>query len=213
MLPQEAGNQEGAESVPGGGAASQRAPQPARAGAQEKLKVFISYSRKDALAFADQLVAALAACGYAPTIDRHGIAGAEKWQERLGTLILEADTVVFVLTPESGKSDICKWEVEEADRRAKRLIPIVPHSLDGAVVSDRLRGLNYIYFHPDPAFPDAGFGHGLARLIAALDTDLDWVREGHAEDGQRGCHNGGTPEAAGSSPVSRAIYFNDLAVS
>src|SRR5262249_6580698 len=86
----------------------------ARTGAPEKLKVFISYSRKDALDFADQLVAALEAYGYQPTLDRHGIAGAEKWQERLGALILETDTVVFVLSPESTKSDICTWEVTEA---------------------------------------------------------------------------------------------------
>src|SRR4249920_2192283 len=105
---------------------SSGAPRGARAGsaAQDRLKVFVTYSRKDALEFADQLVAALSAYGYQPTIDRHGIAGAEKWQERLGTLILEADTVVFVLSPESATSDICAWEVIEADKRAKRLIPV-----------------------------------------------------------------------------------------
>ena len=45
-------------------------------GDRDKLKVFISYSRTD-LDFADQLEAALAACGYLPSIDRHGIGGGE----------------------------------------------------------------------------------------------------------------------------------------
>jgi tetratricopeptide (TPR) repeat protein len=159
-------------------APSSGAPRGARAGsaAQDRLKVFVSYSRKDALEFADQLVAALSAYGYQPTIDRHGIAGAEKWQERLGTLILEADTVVFVLSPESATSDICNWEVIEADKRAKRLIPVVPQGLGAVQVPERLRNLNYIYFYRHRDFPDAGFGNGLARLVAALDTDLDWVR-------------------------------------
>ena len=62
-----------------------------------ELKVFISYSRKD-VNFADQLVAALTAYGMMPSIDRGEIQGAEKWLERLHQLILEADTVVFILT-------------------------------------------------------------------------------------------------------------------
>src|SRR5215467_12790615 len=41
---------------------------------QRKFKVFLSYSRRDAVAFADQLAAALETCGYEPIIDRHGIA-------------------------------------------------------------------------------------------------------------------------------------------
>jgi len=73
---------------------------------RENSRVFISYSRKDSLVFADQLVAALEAYGYEPIIDRHGIAGAEDWRSRLGSLILNADTVLFVLSPESVRSDI-----------------------------------------------------------------------------------------------------------
>ena len=62
-----------------------------------KLRVFISYSRDD-LKFADQLDAALNAYGFECVIDRHGISGGEDWKRRLGNLISEADTVVFVLT-------------------------------------------------------------------------------------------------------------------
>src|SRR4030095_7049991 len=53
-----------------------------------KLRVFISYSRDD-LHFADQLDAALNACGFECLIDRHGISGGEDWKRRLGTLIRE----------------------------------------------------------------------------------------------------------------------------
>src|SRR5262249_57679267 len=93
-----------------------------------------------------------------PTLDRHGIAGAEKWQERLGALILETDTVVFVLSPESTKSDICTWEVTEADRLAKRLIPVLAQPLSSATVPKRLKDLNYIHFYREPANPGTGFG-------------------------------------------------------
>jgi hypothetical protein len=70
-----------------------------------KLRVFLSYSRDD-LRFADQLNAALNACGFDCVMDRHDISGGEAWKRRLGTLISEADAVVFVLSPTSARSEI-----------------------------------------------------------------------------------------------------------
>lgn len=76
-------------------------------GAGERLKVFISYSRKDSAAFADELVAGLELAGFAPFLDRHDIAAGEEWEARLGGLIEQSDTVVFVVSPEAIKSDRC----------------------------------------------------------------------------------------------------------
>ena len=81
--------------------------------AGDRLNVFISYSRDD-LDFADQLDASLQLGGFETTIDRRGISGGEDWKARLGALIRDADTVVFVLSPSSARSDICAWEVAEA---------------------------------------------------------------------------------------------------
>ena len=68
-----------------------------------KAKVFISYSRDD-INFADQLVAALEGTGFAPLIDRHSIPGGEDWKEQLRHMIVEADSIVFVLSPRSAAS-------------------------------------------------------------------------------------------------------------
>ena len=89
-----------------------------------KLRVFISYSRDD-LYFADQLNAALDLCGFECVIDRQGISGGEDWKRRLGNLISEADTVVFVLSPTSPNSELCTWEAEEAERLSKRILPVI----------------------------------------------------------------------------------------
>src|SRR6478672_13101815 len=107
--------------------------QPSRADSPDKgkLRVFISYSRDD-LKFADQLDAALDACGFECSIDRHGISGGEEWKRRLGNLISEADTVVFVLSPTSARSEICDWEVEEATRLGKRILPVICKPLEDA---------------------------------------------------------------------------------
>ena len=141
-----------------------------------KLRVFISYSRDD-VDFADQLEAALDAYGFETSIDRHGISGGEEWKRRLGNLISEADTVVFVLTPTSAGSPTCSWEVEEATRLSKRILPANWRPLEGASPPPQLRERNYIFFYDNPKEPGSGFGTGLAKLVVALNTDLDWLRE------------------------------------
>ncbi len=148
----------------------------AGATAASKLKVFISYSRRD-LAFADQLVAVLEWQGFLPIIDLEGIHGAERWKQRLGQMILEADIVVFVLSPDSAASEICAWEVEEAMRRGKRIVPVVCRPLEGQQPHAGLRDLNYIHFYPDKDVPGSAFGTGQVRLVEALSVDIGWLRE------------------------------------
>jgi hypothetical protein len=141
-----------------------------------KFRVFISYSRDD-LDFADQLDVALRLQGFETSLDRHAISGGEEWKQRLANLIRQADTVVFVLSPTSAVSQICAWEVEEAARLGKRTIPVVSQPLDGASAPARLQDLNYIFFYREPKSPDSGWGFGQARLVEALNTDLEWLRE------------------------------------
>lgn len=141
-----------------------------------RLRVFISYSRED-LEFADQLFACLETTGFEPAIDRHGIAGGEDFRSRLASLIREADTVVFVLSPASASSAMCAWEVEESSRLGKRIIPVVCQPLAGTNPPPRLKDLDYIFFYPELASPGSGFGTGLARLVVALNTDHAWLRE------------------------------------
>ena len=168
-----------------------------------KLRVFISYSRDD-LKFADQLDAALNACGFECLVDRHGISGGEDWKRRLGNLISEADTVVFVLSPNSARSEICDWEVEEAARLNKRVLPVNCRPLEGASPPPRLRDLNYIFLYEEPKVLGSGFGAGLASLITALNTDFDWLRE-HTRYLQRAIE-----WDTGGRPANRLLSGNDI---
>src|SRR5215470_5291268 len=170
----------------------------------DELRVFVSCSRDD-LRFAGQLVAALNACGFECFIDREGISGGEKWKQRIGNLISEADTVVFMLSPASARSEICAWEVEEAARLGKRVLPVNCRPLEGASPPPRLRDLNDIFFYEDPKVSDSGFGTGLASLIAALNTDFDWLRE-HTRYLQRA-----TEWDRGGRPANRLLSGDDIA--
>jgi hypothetical protein len=100
--------------------------------------------------------------GFECFIDREGISGGEAWKRRLGNLISEADTVVFVLSPGSARSETCNWEVEEAARLNKRILPANWRPLEGLSPPPRLQELNYIFFYKEPKVPGSGFGTGLA---------------------------------------------------
>jgi A/G-specific adenine glycosylase len=158
------------------GQAPTRTVHPAQVDGAGRLRVFLSYSRDD-IDFADQLVAALETTGFDVTLDRHGITGGEDFQRRLGSLIREADTVVFLLSPSSAASGMCAWEVAEAVQLGKRILPVVCRALDGTEPPATLKNLDYVFFYAEPKVLGSGFGHGLQRLVAALNTDLDWLRE------------------------------------
>ena len=113
--------------------------------------------------------------------------------------------MVFVLSPTSARSEICAWEVEEAAQLGKRILPVNCRPLKGASPPPRLRDLNYIFFHADPKAPDSGFGTGLAKLVAALNTDFDWLRE-HTRYLQRA-----TEWDRGGRPANRLLSGDDIA--
>lgn len=165
-----------------------------------RLKVFISYSRADA-AFADELVAGLEyGDRFTVTIDRHSIVEGEDWRRRIGALIADADTVVFVLSPDSVQSDICVWEVEEAHRLSKRILPVLAHSVGSLPVPPLLAALNYVRFDEGRSFMA-----GLKALATALQTDVDWLRE-HTRLLARAMEW----EGAGRQP-NRMLAGNDIA--
>lgn len=136
------------------------------------LRVFISYARSDSSAFAEDLMAGLEAAGFDPFLDRHDIAAGEAWEDRLGNLLHQADTVVYVISPASVGSERCAWEIERAAELSKRVIPVVAIEVEEAQTPEKLRRLNYIFFSPGHSF-----GVSLRQLSEALRTDIDWIRE------------------------------------
>jgi hypothetical protein len=99
-----------------------------------------------------------------------------------------------LLSPTSARSEICAWEVEEALRLNKRILPIVCRPLEGASPPPQLRERK-----------ESGFGTGLASLIAALNTDFDWLRE-HTRYLQRA-----TEWDRGGRPANRLLSGDDIA--
>ena len=137
---------------------------------EPKARVFISYSRKD-MSFADRLDAALKARGFDPLIDRTEIYVFEDWWQRIQNLIIQADTVIFVLSPDSVSSDMCKKELGFAASRNKRFAPIQFRQIDTKMVPSALERFEYEFFDDAEKFEQS-----VNRLVEALEVDIDWIR-------------------------------------
>ncbi len=148
-----------------------------------KLRVFLSYSRKDA-EFVGRLAEALTARGYLADFDRSphdkdnvttGISAEDDWWKRLQEMIELADAMVFVVTPDSVGSKVCDEEIVYARSLGKRVIPVLRREIDFATAPPRLAALNIkiALIGEEPAVFDAG----AAALSAALDRDVAWLRE------------------------------------
>jgi hypothetical protein len=143
---------------------------------QATVKVFISYSRID-IAFAQKLVGALKASGFEAYLDKMDIAPAEPWKKRLSQLIRASDTVVFVISPDAVVSETCLWEVDEALRLSKRIVPVLWRPTDATKVPARLSELNWIFFNAGFFWKQRSFHTSLKQLISALQIDISWIRE------------------------------------
>ncbi len=139
--------------------------------------VFISYARRDT-ELVIPLTEKLRENNIRVLRDADEILPAEEWRERLKNMIVQADQVIFFLSPDSAQSKECAWEVDIATEFKKRMVPVVIRDLGKVEASESLSKLNYIFFTP-PADPEVAF----EKLQSALLTDISWVRE-HARLGE-----------------------------
>lgn len=133
-------------------------------------RAFISYARKDR-EFVRRLYGALEERGRKAWVDWEGIPPTDKWLATIRAAIDEADAFVFVISPDSVASEVCATELDHAIRQHKRLVPLVHREAEPGAVRGELAELNYVFARDEDSLDEA-----CDRLVAALDTDLPWVR-------------------------------------
>ncbi len=137
------------------------------------LQVYICYLRASDYSFASDLAAALnMLADFNVSLDRADINEGEDWQGRLSAQIAAAGTVLFVMSPRSADSPSCRWELKEAERLSKRIIPVLVEPLSGTPPPGPVAQIPYVRFDHGHSFVD-----GLKELRIALDQDLDWLAE------------------------------------
>jgi WD40 repeat protein len=132
--------------------------------------LFISYSRKD-IDFARKLTEAVKGQQLDFWIDWEGIPPTVDWWEEIETGIEEADVFVFLISPDSSSSDVCRREIEHAVKNGKRLIPLVIRDIKAETAPRQLSALNWIFLRASDDF-ETSFG----TLMSAIRTDYEWVQ-------------------------------------
>jgi hypothetical protein len=77
---------------------------------------------------------------------------------------------VFVISPDSCASEMCKEEIADTEANHKRLIPVICRAVESSALPPAIALIQRI------AFTDSSFEAAFRLLIHALETDLDWVR-------------------------------------
>ena len=117
-------------------------------------KVFISYSRKD-IGFAKKLTGELQKGDLDFWVDWEGIPPTVDWMRQIEKGIEEADTFVFILSPDSIQSKVCREEIGYAVKNGKRLIPIVAREITGEEAPPELSHLNWIFLRETDDFNES----------------------------------------------------------
>jgi len=137
--------------------------------------LFISYSRRNK-DFVQKLHAALAAQGHDVWIDWEDIPPTVEWWKEIQRGIESANAFVFVISPASVNSRVCREEIEHAVANNKRIIPLLYEPVDDPALMEKMHptisATNWIFFD-DPAKFESAF----QTFIEALNTDYEYVRE------------------------------------
>jgi WD40 repeat protein len=131
--------------------------------------LFISYSRKDK-EFAKKLTASLEGMGFESWVDWDDIPPTADWWDQVQKGIESADTFLFLISPDSVKSEICGREIDHAVKNGKRMVPVVVREVSPSEVHAVLSKLNWIFFREED-----DFNLSLQKLEEGLKTDLAWV--------------------------------------
>lgn len=136
--------------------------------------VFISYSRKDS-EFVHKLFEDIKAQDKEVWADFEDIPKTADWWEEIRAGIDAADAFVFVISPDSITSDICRQEIEQAVASNKRFLPLLYREITEdehkAKIHPAISSHNWIFSREADDYDEA-----FKTLMESLDTDLEHNR-------------------------------------
>lgn len=124
-------------------------------------ETFISYSRKD-INFVARIEDKLRAAGIDPWIDKEDIPSGVLWRQEILVGIQFCQNFIYIISPDSVRSQYCDMELDHALALNKRIIPIVCQLDPG--VRAAVAELNWIFFN--------NFDRGIQDLLELLDSPL-----------------------------------------
>jgi WD40 repeat protein len=136
--------------------------------------LFISYSRKDQQ-FVRKLHAVIEEGGRDAWVDWENIPLTAEWLQEIYEGIEASNAFIYIISPDSVRSEVCSLELAHAIAHNKRLIPVLRRELvedaDKYALDSHISSHNWIFFREQDDFDKS-----VQALTEALDTDLDYLR-------------------------------------
>ena len=104
-------------------------------------------------------------------VDWEDIPPAADWMEKILRGIEDVDAFLFMVSPDSTISEVCKVEINHAAKNNKRIIPVVLRQVPPAETIEPIRKVNWIFLRNT----EDDFAGGLERIKTAIELDFEWV--------------------------------------
>ncbi len=164
---------------------------------------FLSYSTRDGLLFATQLVEGLRHEGFDIWMDKFSLRPGSDWDDQICGAIRLADCVIFAMTSDSvSPASPCKHEIVHSLRYKKPVVPLLVHA--AAIPPLLLNTRQYINF------ADGDYENSFRRLV----DHLCWLRspqgiaqslEERRRDAERDSRYSAVPSAAARASEEAAL--------
>ncbi len=105
-------------------------------------------------------------------MDLSGIPPSAEWRSEIEEAIDAATAFVFLISPESAASAVCREELQHAEALNKRLVGVLIRPVPANLVPEAISARHWINFERPKEFD-----RPMRELVTALTTDLDWRRE------------------------------------
>ncbi|MBC7876800.1 MAG: toll/interleukin-1 receptor domain-containing protein, partial [Anaerolineales bacterium] len=137
------------------------------------IRIFISYSRKNK-AFVRKLNGAMEEAGISSWVDWEGIPLSSDWMAEITSAIQSADAFIFVISPDSLRSQFCMDELELGIKFNKKIIPVLYMEPDKEQkMHPKLGSTHWVHLRTKKD----DFKATIPKLVEAIQTDLGWVQE------------------------------------
>jgi hypothetical protein len=87
-------------------------------------------------------------------------------------MVTGADKLVILVSPDSVRSEVCRRDLEFAEKNGKSLFPVLVNEVPLDQIPKNLARRNIVFMRNEEEF-----ARGMPALVMALATDLGWVRE------------------------------------
>jgi WD40 repeat protein len=133
--------------------------------------IFISYSRND-LTIAEKIIDALAKDDLEPWIDWKSIPKGETFWSEIQQGIEAAEIFLFLVSPDSTRSDWCNKEIVHAVKNGKRILPIVIRDTDPKTIHPEISKRNWIFCREG----QNDFNKAIEETRKTINTDYEWLK-------------------------------------